>query len=534
MKGGISTLKRFTVPIIAFIIILSFASSAMAATAYTRLNPGWGYTIIHQVEVKNPTDKPIYNIDLEVPLATDTNTTWQDFVAEEIYPKPYKIATNADGIRIAYYHIDVLPANNSKILKQAFGIKNYPISFIIDSSCCKNITKNVNSKYLKSEEGINISDPAIANYAKSVANGSTNPYIIAKKLFSDINLFMTYKDEADTEHSASLAIRSGKGNCVDYTFLYVACLRSLGIPARWHTGYTYAVDEHSKSPYLQDNGMLNGNLLRHTWAEFYLDGVGWVVADPTFTYTVNLNGVEEKFVDWSRFANIGKDNRLLWVSEGGEAVNDVKYTYFGNKPKLTFTSNIKLSMDISPYQDLAGHWAKDSVIYLNNLAPPIVVGLSSNYYGINEPITRAQFLTMINRVLRNSGSEVSKIDDNHLAYTDIPETHWAISEIKEALNRGYMIGYPDESFRPDAKITRGEMAAILARVIELPAASGADVFNDLNQTGYKWCKESIKQLYEAGLASGITLTQFAPQEYLTRGEAAVFITRWLTSSYYSY
>ena len=46
------------------------------------------------------------------------------------------------------------------------------------------------------------------------------------------------------------------------------------------------------------------------------------------------------------------------------------------------------------------------------------------------------------------------------------EGHWAAEHIRRAIRRGLMTGYEDGTWRPDAPVTRGELAAVLGRLEE--------------------------------------------------------------------
>ena len=46
------------------------------------------------------------------------------------------------------------------------------------------------------------------------------------------------------------------------------------------------------------------------------------------------------------------------------------------------------------------------------------------------------------------------------------ENHWAAEHIRRAIRRGLMTGYADGTWRPDAPVTRGELAAVLGRLEE--------------------------------------------------------------------
>ena len=56
------------------------------------------------------------------------------------------------------------------------------------------------------------------------------------------------------------------GDCGQVALLYITLVRSLGIPARWESGWMLHPDEVNW----------------HDWAETYFEGVGWVPTDPSF------------------------------------------------------------------------------------------------------------------------------------------------------------------------------------------------------------------------------------------------------------
>ncbi len=51
------------------------------------------------------------------------------------------------------------------------------------------------------------------------------------------------------------------------------------------------------------------------------------------------------------------------------------------------------------------------------------------------------------------------------AFPDVPADHWAYPAISAAVSRGWVTGYPDGTFRPDQNMTRVEAAALLGQVL---------------------------------------------------------------------
>lgn len=82
-------------------------------------------------------------------------------------------------------------------------------------------------------------------------------------------------------HTTSAQARAaGKGVCQDFTHLALAILRSMGIPARYVSGYLYPIAGSTNGTDITD-GMVGGTTTgeSHAWVEFWAGA--WVAADPT-------------------------------------------------------------------------------------------------------------------------------------------------------------------------------------------------------------------------------------------------------------
>lgn len=108
-----------------------------------------------------------------------------------------------------------------------------------------------------------------------------------------------------------------------------------------------------------------------------------------------------------------------------------------------------------------------------------------------------------------------------LILTDV-QGHWAESAIKEAVAKGFVKGYPDSTFRPDANITRAEITALLVAAFEVPADAGGHIFAD---TLNHWAKEIISRAALAKIVSGYDENHFAPDQFITREQLAAMVVR---------
>ena len=104
--------------------------------------------------------------------------------------------------------------------------------------------------------------------------------------------------------------------------------------------------------------------------------------------------------------------------------------------------------------------------------------------------------------------------------------HWAETSITKFLNKGYIKGYEDDTFRPDNTITRAEFVTIFNRVFNLKKFSNK-VFDD---TKNHRAKNQIDIAYTNGICLGKSPTEFAPDDKITREESAKMISNYLNLS----
>ncbi len=78
----------------------------------------------------------------------------------------------------------------------------------------------------------------------------------------------------DVSTTAEELLDDGRGVCQDFAHLMVGCLRSLGLPARYVSGYL-----ETRPP--PGEPRLQGSDVSHAWASIHLPVVGWFDLDPT-------------------------------------------------------------------------------------------------------------------------------------------------------------------------------------------------------------------------------------------------------------
>ncbi|MEG0579453.1 MAG: S-layer homology domain-containing protein, partial [Niameybacter sp.] len=98
------------------------------------------------------------------------------------------------------------------------------------------------------------------------------------------------------------------------------------------------------------------------------------------------------------------------------------------------------------------------------------------------------------------------------------DTHWAKEMIEKWSEKEVLKGYEDGTFRPNATVTRGELAAMLVRVFGLTDTSSATKYTDVETT--KWYAADVAKVSSAGIMNDYADGTFKPEEKATREEAA--------------
>lgn len=139
-------------------------------------------------------------------------------------------------------------------------------------------------------------------------------------------------------------------------------------------------------------------------------------------------------------------------------------------------------------------------------------------YGL---ISRAETTTIFFRLLKDSVRDGNLLTSN--TYTDVADDYWANTAISTMTGLGIVQGHSATTFDPSAPITRAQFAAICAR-FDTGKSNGSRTFSDIE--GH-WAKAYIERAAELGWISGFQDGTFRPDAYITRAQAVTMINRML-------
>jgi transglutaminase-like putative cysteine protease len=125
------------------------------------------------------------------------------------------------------------------------------------------------SRALQADRLVTLS-PRVRKLADEVTAGKTTPTDQAHAIYDYLVTTMKYDKtipgwgHGDTERACDIKA----GNCTDFHSLFMSMARSKGIPARFIIGFPMSADHGTVAGY-------------HCWAEFWVNGQGWVPVDPS-------------------------------------------------------------------------------------------------------------------------------------------------------------------------------------------------------------------------------------------------------------
>ncbi|CEN92972.1 ZmpA/ZmpB/ZmpC family metallo-endopeptidase [Paraclostridium sordellii] len=108
-------------------------------------------------------------------------------------------------------------------------------------------------------------------------------------------------------------------------------------------------------------------------------------------------------------------------------------------------------------------------------------------------------------------------------FNDISNDYWAKNEVNYLASKGLFNGYEDGTFRPENPITRAEVATILVRSNGDIKQKFKKVFPDIDDS--HWASKYIEKAAELGYMLGYEDGSFKPDQVITRGETVVTLNR---------
>ncbi|WP_102008951.1 S-layer homology domain-containing protein [Caldanaerobacter subterraneus] len=169
----------------------------------------------------------------------------------------------------------------------------------------------------------------------------------------------------------------------------------------------------------------------------------------------------------------------------------------------------------TPFTDV-----KDDAPYASAVARLVALditkGVGDGKFGVDQPVTRAQMVTFVNRMLGYEGlAEMAKAEKS--VFKDVPQNHWAVGHINLAYQMGIAKGVGDGKFDPNGRLTYAQALAFVLRALG---------YQDLS-----WPYGVLAKAQDIGLTAGINL---AYNQVMLRGDLALVLDRALQTPMVKY
>ena len=117
-----------------------------------------------------------------------------------------------------------------------------------------------------------------------------------------------------------------------------------------------------------------------------------------------------------------------------------------------------------------------------------------------------------------------------LPFTDVAESDWFYDAVRYDYENGLMGGVGDNLFAPNNPTTRAQLVTILYRLEGEPEVSGQSGFTDVEAD--TWYTDAVTWAAEEGVVNGVSETQFAPGNNITREQLATILFRYAQAKGY--
>ncbi len=179
--------------------------------------------------------------------------------------EPEPLYDDVNGVKL--FVLENLEEENTYTIFQSYMVDRYSIESKVNiSKISRNYdtTRRLYKRYTASDTIVPAVHERILKIGSAVVGRERNPYRKAREIYKYV-ISRLKVDPERQDYDIIKAVDERKGNAHIYAVLFCALARGQGVPARPVAGYL--IDRELQAA-------------RHYWAEFYIEGVGWIPVDP--------------------------------------------------------------------------------------------------------------------------------------------------------------------------------------------------------------------------------------------------------------
>jgi hypothetical protein len=263
------TILSDCLPSLSMVVVASQNQEA-SFLKYEVKNPFLG-RLTQIIQIDNPTLMRITGANIIVPVIR--NETAHNYVLSCSITSKIGMPTiieDESGNWYASWTNVVIDRMQTLSLNISYVVLSFETRYIVDSESTGKYDTNSDffKKYTQSEELIESNASEIILKAQSLVEDHDDLHDKISRLYNFVASYVRYVPQ-DGERGALWALENAAGDCSEFSYLFVALCRAVGVPARVQTGFAF----HYLTENLEDG---------HMWAEYYLENYGWIPVDATW------------------------------------------------------------------------------------------------------------------------------------------------------------------------------------------------------------------------------------------------------------
>lgn len=245
---------------------------------------------------------------IEIALPTDIYDK-QQVIFSEISETPALVYQDKDRNLLAKFFVN---GNSTKNIVVSGTVKIKGRQIVPQfGGLMSEIPKELRDLYTKEQPYWETNEPSIKSIAKDLYNPNQTVSQNANRVYDFVVKNLKYEFELINQSTivrkgaAAALDKSTQNACMEFTDLFIAVTRAMGIPAREINGFAYTEDSND---YPLSINLRGGDVL-HAWPEFYDPAFGWVFVDPTWGNTSGLDFFTKMDTNHFAFVTKGVDSQ---------------------------------------------------------------------------------------------------------------------------------------------------------------------------------------------------------------------------------
>ena len=238
------------------------------------------YRLVSEVEISDFLAEMPNTFFLQIPLPQKTETQ-RAVMINSVHPEPF--VPSYQGASIYRFHN---VESGSKIqIRQEYSVSRSKVETNVNVGSLRRTEQNnplLYAAYTESDDFLPADNTVIKKMCRQIIGSETNPYNKARRIYTFLTSEIKVGESraADAGRSILTALEEKSGSAYDLALLFCTLARAAGVPAIPTAGLL--VDREQKA-------------VLHWWAEFYINGFGWVPVDPALASGIPFDtGVADK------------------------------------------------------------------------------------------------------------------------------------------------------------------------------------------------------------------------------------------------